>query len=224
MSAADASTASALKPKKVKPRLRGVSHLVAFLLSPIVLATVLLTDAAALVKTGALIHSASLMLLFGMSALYHVPMWSPEARRRLRRFDHASIFFLISGTYTALWVLAKDAAQWQLIGMWVGAAVGVVAMVAWTDMPRGLRSGIYVTLGLAAAPLFLSLPNVIGWTGVVGLMIGAALYIVGSIVYALRRPNPDPTFFGYHEVFHLMVVLAAAIHVLVVSAARVSLS
>ena len=202
---------SGVLEEKVKPRLRGISHALAFLGA--VGGSVLLATASAqpVLHRAALLYGAGLMALFGISGLYHAPMWGSGARRVLRRLDHASIFLLIAGSYTPMAVLdARGAWSANLTFMWSAAALGIVFVVAWTHAPRVLRSGIYLALGSLAAPVILRLPAVIGSGRARLLLVGALIYALGAVVYARRWPNPSPTLFGYHEVFHLMVIAAAA--------------
>jgi hemolysin III len=144
-------------------------------------------------------------------------MWSPRARAVLRRVDHSGIFLQIAGTFTPVAVLHAHG-QWSpwLTVMWTGGALGMLFMVVFSNAPRALRTAIYVVLGLIALPVVLELPSLIGAWRVAGLLVGAAIYIIGAVVYARRWPNPDPRLFGYHEVFHVMVIVAAAMHFAVV--------
>ncbi len=211
----DAALASPIE--KVKPRLRGVSHFFGFFLS--VGATVFLAMAPA---TGfqylaGVLYGASLCLMFGASALYHRPTWSHRARQRLRKVDHSGIFALIAGTYTPLAVYSAHGGwSGSLTVMWLGAIAGVIFMVGWSYAHRALRAGVYVVLGLWATPMVIGLYGVIGPTLTGLLLLGSLVYIVGAGVYARRWPNPRPELFGYHEVFHVMVIAAAALHFSVV--------
>ena len=159
-----------------------------------------------------IIYGISSVLLFGISALYHVPMWGQAGRAVMRRADHAGIFLMIVGTYTPFSVLAAHGEiSLGLKVMWAAAILGMIASTAWSHMPRGLRSALYVALGFGTAPLIPLLPGSLGWSRVVVLLIGALIYIAGALVYSFRRPNPWPRVFGYHEVFHVMVIAAAAL-------------
>jgi hemolysin III len=202
---------------KVKPRFRGVSHLVGFVASLfgfLLLATAPTTGTQYL---AGLVYGFGQSAMLGLSALYHVPMWSPRARAVLRRVDHSGIFLQIAGTFTPVAVLHAHG-QWSpwLTVMWTGGALGMLFMVVFSNAPRALRTAIYVVLGLIALPVVLELPSLIGAWRVAGLLVGAAIYIIGAVVYARRWPNPDPRLFGYHEVFHVMVIVAAAMHFAVV--------
>lgn len=201
-------------PCSVKPRLRGVSHLVALCLAPIA-GWILVTRAPAGQATlAAAIYVASLVGMFAVSSLYHRPTWSPGRRRWMRRLDHAWIFILIAGSYTPFCLLAigGDDGRRLLVIVWAVAALGVLGKLAWVDAPKGLSAAVYVLFGCLVLP---SVPTVLSVAGgaVIALMLaGGALYIAGAAIYALRRPDPLPAVFGYHEVFHALVIVASACH------------
>jgi hemolysin III len=199
----------------VKPRLRGVSHQWAFFVS-VVLGTVLVLVApAGEAKVAAAIYAFSVAGLFGSSALYHRINWtSLSARRWMRRLDHSMIFVLIAGTYTpfALLVLHGTLATVILIVIWTGAAAGIVLKLCWIDAPKWLIAVIYVALGWVAVAAFPDMLDGLGVTPTAMVAAGGALYTVGAVVYARQRPDPAPQVFGYHEVFHALVVAAAAAH------------
>jgi hemolysin III len=201
-------------PPKVKPKLRGVSHYIAFCSAVVASVALVFSPRTGAAYAGGVVYGVTVMLMFGLSALYHRPMWSHRARRILRRVDHAGISPLIAGSSTAFLTLApvELRSAFQLGALWAAAIGGTLMLVLWTDMPRLLRAGTYVAVGLTAAPLVHHLPAILGWARTGWVMGGAAIYILGAAVYARRWPNPDPRVFGYHEVFHLMVVIAAAMH------------
>jgi len=224
----DASAASA----PTKPLLRGVSHEVAFYVS--LAGTALLAhtatgahDAAARHRAlfAALVYGASLAAQLGVSALYHRVTWSAAARARMRRLDHAAIFVLIAGSYTPLFTLVPDArgdATHAATIVWLGAALGVVKSLVWPHAPKWLTALVCVALGWAVIGQVVARAPAVGWTCVGLLVASGVVYSAGASVYALKRPNPLPATFGYHEVFHALVVAASALvyaHVtLVVSA------
>lgn len=203
-----------------RPRLRGVTHQWAFFVS-LVLGIVLVVTAPPGEGTlAAAVHAACVTLLFGASALYHRVTWRTDnARRWMRRLDHSAIFLLIAGTYTpfALLVLHGSLADIVLAVMWSGAVGGVLLKLLWIDAPKRLAAVIYVALGSVAVVVT---PELIGEVGIVAsilVVIGGVLYTLGAVTYALRRPDPIPSVFGYHEVFHLLVIVAAALQYAVIA-------
>lgn len=203
---------------KVKPRLRGVFHYLAFFVA-LAAGGFLFAIAPDHARTPVLVYAISLAWLLGVSALYHRPMWSLEARARLRRLDHASIFILIAGTYTPFCVLALPRAvgRRMLIAVWVAGIVGAIVIAIWTRRPRGIASAIYVAVGLIALLDMRAIADALPPLAWVCFLAGGGFYIVGAVVYALKRPNPYPATFGYHEVFHAFVVVACALHYLAVA-------
>jgi hemolysin III len=207
-------SAPALHPPKVKPALRGVFHFLAFFVSLGGIVELAMAPQVGWRWAAGVLYAVSLSSMLGLSALYHRPMWSHAMRARLRLVDHCGIFFVIAGSYTPFAAFAAPH-DWTLglSGMWLGAVGGIVHAFVNDHGHRGLRAAVYVVLGLSASPLVFSLPAQLGW-GPVGLVLaGAAVYIAGAGVYARRWPNPKPSVFGYHEIFHLLVIVAAALHV-----------
>jgi hemolysin III len=203
----------------LKPRLRGVFHQYAFFVSIPCGAGLILAATSGRARLAAAIYAVALSALLGTSALYHRITWRPNARRWMRRLDHSMIFVLIAGTYTpvALLALQGPLATTILIVLWAGALGGMVFKLAWIDAPKWLLAAIYVVLGLVSAAVFGQLPGAIGWLGVAGLAAGGVLYTAGAVVYASGRPNPAPAVFGYHEIFHVLVIVAAALHYAVIA-------
>ena len=197
-----------------KPRLRGVFHQYAFfvaLAAGIVL--VALSDSAReLFATW--VYAAALAAMFGVSALYHRIDWrSARVRVWMRRLDHSTILLLIAGTYTPFALLAFDGriADVILIVVWAGAAAGLVLNLAWVDAPKWLTAFVFLALGwvgVVAVPELLD----IGVAPAVLVFVGGGLYTLGALAYATKRPNPVPAVFGYHEIFHLLVICAAVAH------------
>jgi hemolysin III len=204
---------------RVKPRLRGVSHQYAFFVSLGSGALLVLLAATARATAAAAVYAASVSALFGVSALYHRVTWTIPARRRMRRLDHAMIFLLIAGTYTpvGLLVLAGRLATVVLAVVWGGAVAGIVLELVWTRAPRWLGGAVYLTLGWVAVVAMPQLFARLGLAGGLLLVAGGLSYSVGVAVYALRRPDPVPAVFGYHEVFHLLVIAGVAAHFLAIS-------
>ncbi len=203
----------------LKPRLRGVLHEYAFFVSLGCGVALILAASDGRARLAAAIYAVAVSALLGTSALYHRVTWRPKARRWMRRLDHSMIFVLIAGTYTpvALLALKGTLSSTILIVLWLGALGGVVFKLLWIDAPKWLFAAVYVALGLVTAAVFGELPAKIGWLGMAGLATGGALYIIGAVVYASGRPNPIPKVFGYHEVFHALVIAAAALHYAVIA-------
>ncbi len=204
---------------EVKPRLRGVSHGLAFVAALAGCALLALAPAQGTQHLAGLVFGVSLVLMFGISATYHWPTWSPAVFQRIRRFDHAAIYVLIAGTFTPLAAL-DVAGAWSgyvLWAMWGAALTGAGLALLGRSGSRGLRPALYVALGTVSVPVMLRLPEVIGPARVAWLVFGAVLYALGAVVYARRWPDPRPAVFGYHELFHLMVIAAAGVHYAVIA-------
>jgi hemolysin III len=204
---------------RVKPRLRGVFHQYAFFVSLASGTLLVLLAATTRTSVAAAIYAASVSALFGVSALYHRVTWNGPARRRLRRLDHAMIFLLIAGTYTpvGLLVLKGTLATVVLAVVWGGAAAGIVLELVWTGAPRWLGGTVYLALGWVAVVAMPQLFARLGMAGGLLIVAGGLAYSAGAAVYALRRPDPVPAVFGYHEVFHLLVIAGVAAHFLAIS-------
>jgi hemolysin III len=212
--------ATALKPGGIKPRLRGVSHQWAFFVSVATGVALVLAAPSGRATAAAAIYAVSVAGLFGASALYHRINWSTAgARRWMRRLDHSMIFLLIAGTYTPFAVLALDGplATAILVVVWTAALGGIVLKLVWIDAPKWLIALIYVAIGWVALAAFPQLLEKLGVTATAMVAAGGLLYTAGAIVYARQRPDPVPTVFGYHEIFHALVILAAALQYAVVA-------
>jgi hemolysin III len=199
----------------VKPKLRGVSHEWAFFLSLGFGAALIVAADTPQATLAVAIYAVSLSALFGTSALYHRVNWSrPDVRRWMRRLDHSMIFFLIAGTYTpfALLVLDGPLADAILAVVWAGAVIGAIVEMVWIEHPKWVAAIVYMSLGWVAAIAFPGLWEGMGVAGALLVAAGGLLYTVGAVIYATERPNPNPRVFGYHEIFHLFVILAAAAH------------
>jgi len=203
----------------VKPKLRGVFHEYAFFISLGCGVGLILAASDGRARVAASIYAVAVSALLGTSALYHRVTWRPAARRWMRRLDHSMIFVLIAGTYTpvALVALKGSLANTILIVMWAGALGGVIFKLLWIDAPKWLFATVYTALGLVTFAVFGQLPAAIGWLGAAGLALGGLLYLIGAVVYASGRPNPWPKVFGYHEVFHALVLAAAALQYAVIA-------
>jgi hemolysin III len=205
----------------LKPRLRGVSHQWAFLASLFSGAALIAIAPTGEARLAASVYAASMAALFGTSALYHRVNWrSVAARRRMRRADHSAIFLLIAGTYTPVALLALKGwlASAILIAVWAGAAGGIVLKLAWIDAPKPVIAAIYLVLGWVAVAALPEVARRLGWAPTALIIGGGVLYTAGAIVYARQRPDPWPATFGYHEVFHALVIGAAVMHYAAVAA------
>ena len=204
----------------VKPKLRGVLHQWAFFVSLVAGAVLVLIAPAGEATLATAIYAFTIAGLFGVSAVYHRVNWvSATARRWMRRLDHSMIFLLIAGTYTpfALLVLDGPLATAILIAVWGGALAGIVLNLVWIDAPKWVTAIVYLALGWVAVIAFPSMFEDLGVTPTILVAVGGLLYTVGAIVYASHKPDPAPAVFGYHEIFHALVIAAAAVQYAVVA-------
>jgi len=210
---------SILPPSFAKPRLRGVLHQYAFFLAAVLCAGLVLLADGARARVGASIYAVGICGLFGVSALYHRRAWSPAAARWMRRADHSMIFCFIAASYTpfALLVLDGTLALVLLVIVWSGAVAGIVMKFVWLDAPDWLATLVYVLLAWTTAAAGPALYSALGPLRTALLVVGGVLYTVGGVIYARQRPNPIPAVFGYHEIFHVLVFLAAAAHFAVIA-------
>jgi len=197
-----------------KPLWRGRIHQVAFFVSiPAGVALVLVADGG-VARVAASVYAISLVALFGASAAYHRGRWTPPTLRRMKRLDHSMIFVLIAGSYTPVALLALDG-PWTIVILsivWTGAATGIVLKLVRIDGFNVLTGALYMVLGWLVV---IALPRMIQGMSPAALVlaiVGGVLYTVGAIVFATRHPDPAPTVFGYHEVWHAFMVAAAACH------------
>jgi hemolysin III len=215
MSSIDASAGATIAAPPPKPRLRGMLHLVAFPVSLVtgLVLVVAVADTPA-ERWGCLVFALATAELFGVSALYHRGHWSPERRAFLRRLDHSNIFLMIAGTYTPICLALLDGTARTVVlsVVWVGALAGIVFRVVWLSAPAWLYTPFYVALGWVAIAVLPTLARE-GGGGVVALiLVGGLAYSLGGLVYALRRPDPFPATFGYHEIFHTCTLIGFACH------------
>ena len=213
------------KLDEVKPRLRGWLHLVT---SPLTLAAGVVLVAlspTASTRIGSAVFATSALVLFTVSAIYHTGTWSPRAWRFLRRFDHANIFVLIAGSYTPFTLLLLHGTDRVVLlsVVWAGALLGVLFRVFWNHAPRWLYTPIYIALGWAAVFYFGDFVRGSGTAVLVLMVVGGGLYTLGGLVYGLKRPDPFPRWFGFHEVFHTLTIAAFVTHYVGVSIATYSL-
>ncbi len=196
---------------ELRPRLRGVSHQYAFFAAVVLGPPLILLADSAGERVGASVFAIALATMFGVSALYHRITWQPKARRWMRRLDHAAIYLLIAGTYTPVALLALSGVwRWTILPIVWGAAIAAIVLkLAWVDGPKWLSVVIGMALGWMGVIALPQLWSHAGAAGIALLAIGGVLYTAGAVVYARQRPDPVPTVFGYHEVFHAFVIVAA---------------
>jgi hemolysin III len=201
------------RPEESKPTWRGWIHAVTFPLA--IVGGIILVSLAqgAPAKWSTAVFALSSVLLFGISALYHRLNWSPRSKVLLKRMDHANIFLLIAGSYTPVAVLALPPAKGSLLLalVWGGAAVGIIFRMFWLHAPRWLYVFLYIAMGWAAVMYLFDIFRVNPATMTL-IIVGGLFYTGGAIVYALKRPNPFPGQFGFHEIFHVCTVLAFLCH------------
>jgi hemolysin III len=217
---------------EIKPRLRGWLHLATVPLTLAAGVVLVVLSPTATTRLGSAVYAVCSVLLFTVSAVYHRGRWSPRVRAVLQRFDHANIFLFIAGTYTpfSLLLLRGVDRVVMLSVIWGGAVLGVGFRVLWLRAPRWLYTPIYIALGWAAV---FFVPQLAAGAERYGVGLGAAvlaliatggaLYTVGGVVYGFKRPDPWPRWFGFHEVFHTLTILAFVTHYVGVSLATYSL-
>jgi hemolysin III len=204
---------------ELSPRLRGVIHAYAFWVALGAGGLLVAVAHGARARTGATVYAIGLCALFAGSAIYHRWRWDPRWRPLLRRIDHSTIFIFIAASYTpvALLVLKGSLATAVLIAVWAGALGGIVFSLAWITAPRVLVAATYLALGWVAVIVTPQLVQHAGVAPTVLIAVGGLLYSVGATVYALKRPDPWPATFGFHEVFHTLVTTAAAVHFIAIA-------
>jgi hemolysin III len=199
-------------PAILKPRLRGVLHQWAFFVALVAGTVLVLLAPEGQATFATAVYATSVVALFGVSALYHRINWvSAAARRWMRRLDHTMIFFLIAGTYTPFALLVLDGALSTaiLVAVWGGALLGIILNLVWIDSPKWVTAVVYIAIGWVAIIAFPELISELGWGAIALIAGGGVLYTLGAVVYARKRPDPAPAVFGYHEIFHALVIAAA---------------
>lgn len=201
-------------PEILKPRWRGVLHQYAFFVAVVLGAALVIAAEGGRARVAALIYAFGLAGLLGTSAVYHRVTWaSARARSWMRRLDHSMIFVLIAGTATPIAMLVlDDPLRTVLLAVaWGGTLAGVLMNLLWPNHPKWLAAGVYVAIGWSGIA---ALPSLASYAvpALALLAVGGVLYTVGAVIYALGRPDPAPKVFGYHEIFHALVVVAAALH------------
>ena len=202
----------------VKPKLRGYSHLMASS-AALVAATFLFLRASGFEsKMASLIYGLSLVFLYTMSGVYHVPNWQPKVRLWLRRIDHSAIFLLIAGTFTPICIIALGPSSGSklLWIVWIVALIGIIKSFVWINAPKWLVSLLCAGMGWISIPYMGELLEKLGTGKFVWLLSGGIVYLIGGLAYAIKRPNFYPRVFGYHEFFHAMVIAGSFCHFIVV--------
>jgi len=200
--------------EEVIPRLRGVSHAVAFVAALVAASLVVALAPGGTAVVAMAVYGAGLVALFGGSALYHRWPGPPRYKPLLRRIDHSTIFVFIAASYTPVALLVIDGTiSWVLlVGAWAGAAFGVAFSLGWIDAPRAVHAASYLALGWLAVIAAPQIIDALHPAPLALLAAGGILYSAGAIVYARQRPNPWPRTFGFHEIFHALVIAAAVAH------------
>jgi hemolysin III len=204
----------------LKPRLRGVLHQWAFVVSVVAGVGLVIEAASVRARLAVAVYALSVAGLFGTSALYHRVDWRTlRARRWMRRFDHTMIFVLIAGTYTPFSVLVLQGTLGMviLIAVWCAALAGAVFKLVWIDAPGWLGATAYILIGWIAVIAIPELVDGLGIPAVAALAFGGILYSAGGVIHARKRPDPAPSVFGYHELFHSLVIAAAGMQYAVVA-------
>jgi len=204
----------------LKPRLRGVLHQCAFGVSLVAGLGLVLGAGSVRARVAVAVYALSVAALFGTSALYHRVDWRTlRARRWMRRLDHTMIFVLIAGTYTPFGLLVLHGAVGVaiVIAAWSAALAGAVFKLAWIDAPAWIGAATYISIGWIALIALPELVDRLGIVAVMALALGGILYSAGGVIHARKRPDPAPSIFGYHELFHSLVIAAAGLQYAVVA-------
>ncbi|WP_329075114.1 PAQR family membrane homeostasis protein TrhA [[Kitasatospora] papulosa] len=201
-------------PVPVKPRMRGWLH--AGMFPAVVIAGIVLVSLAdsTRARVACAVYVLSACLLFGVSGVYHRGTWGPRGEAVLRRLDHANIFLIIAGTYTplTLLLLPESTSRPLLWGIWGAASAGIAFRVFWVGAPRWLYTPCYIAMGWAAVFFLPDFMRAGGVAVLVLVVVGGLLYSAGGVIYGLKRPNPSPRWFGFHEVFHSLTLAAFVAH------------
>ena len=200
-----------------KPSFRGWSHIVAFV-AAITLCPILISSSDQ-GRVLAAFYSLAVVALFGVSSLYHGFSWSARAHDLLRRLDHATIFVTIAATYTPIswYLLPRSAAVTVLLAVWIGALLGVLVMIFWPTAPQTTLITLFIIVGWSALMVIHEFWIALSTSGFTLLLLGGVFHTIGAIVYGIKKPDPWPTLFGFHEIFHFCVICGIASHYVLVA-------
>ena len=203
---------------RARPLLRGYSHALAAVLALPAAIWLVAQAPTRRAAVGATVYGATLAVMFTVSGLYHRVFWPPHLRSWVGRVDHSAIFLLIAGTYTPFCMLLGPGGGYALLAtVWASAALGMCLVVLVPRTPKPVRSGLYVLLGWFIVPFLPAIHAAVGSGPLLLILAGGAFYTVGAVIYASRRPDPYPAVFGFHEIFHLLVIAAATLQFLAVT-------
>jgi hemolysin III len=195
-----------------RPLLRGVFHQIGFAVS-LVVGTLLIVGADGTRRhVAAAVFAGAVAVCFGTSALYHRITWTPRLRPWMRRVDHAGVYLLIAGTYTPICLIVLEG-SWRLtflVIVWTCAVAAAIFKFVWVDAPKWLAAVLGITLGWAGVALLPQMASRLNPAAVALLGVGGLIYTAGAVVYARRRPDPVPAVFGYHELFHVLTLIAVS--------------
>lgn len=205
-------------PQKPKPRLRGYFHQEAFFVALGASALLIAKSTESTAQIASVVYSLGLLLLFGVSAIYHRPHWNPKPRALLKRIDHSAILVLIASTFTPFCLLALDQEDGRALLwiVWSAAFLGVLKAVFWVKSPKWFNALFYSSVGFLFFPYANELRIACGPENFALILIGGLTYMVGAVFYALKWPKLKPSTFGYHELFHAFTIVGASIHFLVI--------
>jgi hemolysin III len=206
-------------PAIAKPKLRGVFHLVAFFLATAAAIIFIILATPGVPRAALATYFISLSCMYGISALYHVPTWKPRARKLLKRLDHAAIFILIGGSYAPVCLLALDPTYGVHFLKAVGliTALGVLQSLFWIKAPKFISIGFYLFLGWLVVIILPELIRHAGPLTVALIFLSGLIYMTGALIYGFKKPNPWPKYFGYHEIFHVLVIFASGTYCVAVA-------
>jgi len=198
----------------MKPLIRGYILQAAFFIALGACALLIVKSHGAHALTANIIYSLTLTGMYGVSALYHCPIWSRRNYLLMRSIDHAAIFALIAGTATPICLLGlnNEPGRRLLFLLWGVAAIGMLLAIFWTQGPKWVRAFLYVAIGWLAVPYLPEIQSSLGPANTHLLLVGGVIYTVGALIYAIKHPDPFPLVFGYHEIFHILVVIASAFY------------